>query len=84
MAELPKSDSGFLFWELSKQLTKYKKRKGYKKMVKLNWKTKQGQKGVAMIEYALLASLIALGVIVAITAMSGQLGTLFTTIKNSL
>ena len=52
--------------------------------MKLNCKTKQGQKGVAMIEYALLASLIALAVVAAIGLMTGQLGTLFGRIQTAL
>ncbi|MBI3616334.1 MAG: Flp family type IVb pilin [Candidatus Omnitrophica bacterium] len=52
--------------------------------MKLNSKTKQGQKGAAAIEYALLASLIALAIIVAVTAMSGQLSTVFDKVRTAL
>ncbi len=44
----------------------------------------KNRKGVTMIEYALLASLIAVALIVAITAMSGKMNTVFTTITSKL
>ena len=44
----------------------------------------RGKKGVAMIEYALLAALIALALVGVITAMRGQLGTVFDRIRQAL
>ncbi len=44
----------------------------------------RGKKGVAMIEYALLAALIALALVGVITAMRGQLGTVFDRIRTAL
>ncbi|TGE32427.1 Flp family type IVb pilin [Desulfosporosinus sp. Sb-LF] len=40
--------------------------------------------GQAMTEYGLIIALVAIGVIVALTAMGGQLSTLFDTIKTKL
>ena len=40
--------------------------------------------GQAMTEYGLIIALVAIGVIVALTAMSGQLSTLFTSIKTAI
>ena len=53
-------------------------------MVKLLMSKLRARKGVAMIEYALLAALIALALVTAITAMRGQLGTVFQRIQQAL
>ena len=44
----------------------------------------KSKKGQGMVEYGLIIGLIAVVVIVALTAVGGQLGTLFTTIKTKL
>jgi pilus assembly protein Flp/PilA len=44
----------------------------------------KSQKGVTMIEYALIAALIAVVAIAGLTAISGNLEGIFTTISNSL
>ena len=43
-----------------------------------------GKKGQGMVEYGLIIGLIAVVVIVALTAVGGQLGTLFNTIVTKL
>jgi pilus assembly protein Flp/PilA len=43
-----------------------------------------GQRGQGMVEYALIIVLIAVGVVVAITAFGTQLQTVFNTIVNNL
>lgn len=40
--------------------------------------TRRGQKGVTMIEYALIAALIAVAAIAALTALGGDLTAIFT------
>ena len=55
----------------------------------LNVRTKIGQamtrqEGQGMVEYALIIVLVAIGVIIAITALRTQLQTVFTTIVNNL
>ena len=42
------------------------------------------QRGVTMIEYALIAALIAVVLVVILTALGVELGTTFTKIKNAL
>ena len=42
------------------------------------------QKGVTMIEYALIAALVAVVVIVALTTLGGNLSTIFTNIATTL
>jgi pilus assembly protein Flp/PilA len=42
------------------------------------------QRGVTMIEYALIAALIAVVLVVILTALGVELGVTFTTIKNAL
>lgn len=44
----------------------------------------KGKKGQGMVEYGLIIGLIAVVVIIALTAVGGQLGTLFDTIKTKL
>ena len=44
----------------------------------------KGKKGQGMVEYGLIIGLIAIVVIVALTAVGGQLGILFETIKTKL
>lgn len=44
----------------------------------------KSQKGVTMIEYALIAALIAVAVIVILGTVGGQLNTIFTTISGKL
>lgn len=44
----------------------------------------KSKKGQGMVEYGLIIGLIAVVVIVALTAVGGQLGTLFDTIKTKL
>jgi pilus assembly protein Flp/PilA len=41
-------------------------------------------RGATAVEYALLVGLIAVAIIGAVTALGGQLNTLFTTVKNAL
>jgi pilus assembly protein Flp/PilA len=43
-----------------------------------------GQRGQGMVEYALIIVLVAIGVVVAITAFGTQLQTVFNTIVNNL
>ena len=42
------------------------------------------RKGAVMIEYGLLAALIALALVVGVTALSGKLGILFTNVGNAM
>ncbi|MCW2533347.1 MAG: pilus assembly protein [Blastococcus sp.] len=42
------------------------------------------EKGATAVEYGLLVGLIAVAIIVAVTALGGQLETLFTSITNAL
>lgn len=42
------------------------------------------EEGQGMVEYGMVIGLVAIAVIVALTALSGQISTLFTNIKNSL
>jgi pilus assembly protein Flp/PilA len=42
------------------------------------------QEGQGMVEYALIIVLVAIGVIIALTALQGQLRTVFNTIVNNL
>jgi pilus assembly protein Flp/PilA len=42
------------------------------------------QDGQGMVEYGLIIVLVAIAVIVTLTALGGQLNTVFTSIKNSL
>jgi len=44
----------------------------------------QGQDGVTAIEYGLIAALIALGIIVALTTIGTDLATVFSTIASTL
>ena len=53
-------------------------------MVKLLFGRLRTRKGVAMIEYALLAALIALALVGVITALRGDLGNVFTRIGAAL
>jgi pilus assembly protein Flp/PilA len=43
-----------------------------------------GQRGQGLVEYGLILVLVSIVVVVALTALSGQLNTVFDTIKNSL
>jgi pilus assembly protein Flp/PilA len=47
-------------------------------------RSKSNDQGQTMAEYGLLLALIALGVIVAATALGGQISTLFTSVKTAL
>ena len=49
-----------------------------------NWLSIESETGVTAIEYGLIASLIALAIIVAITLVGTNLAALFTTIATSL
>lgn len=51
------------------------------KMVKRLWKEEKGQ---GMTEYGLIIALVAIAIIVALTAMSGKLSAVFTKISTSL
>jgi pilus assembly protein Flp/PilA len=42
------------------------------------------QRGQGLVEYGLILVLVSIAVVVALTALSGELNTLFDTIKNSL
>ena len=42
------------------------------------------QRGQGLVEYGLILVLVSIAVVVALTALSGQLNTLFNTIKNDL
>jgi pilus assembly protein Flp/PilA len=42
------------------------------------------EEGIVAIEYALIALLIAVAIVGTVTALGGQLNTVFTSIKNSL
>jgi len=42
------------------------------------------EKGATAIEYALMVALIAIAIIVTVTALGGQLNTVFTKIKDAL
>ncbi len=44
----------------------------------------RSQRGQGMVEYGLILVLVSIAVVVALTALSGQLNTVFNTIKNSL
>lgn len=52
-------------------------------MVKLSGRLR-ARKGVAMIEYALLAALIALALVGVITTLGGDIGNVFTRISGAL
>ena len=43
-----------------------------------------GQRGQGLVEYGLILVLVSVVVVVALTALSGQLNTVFDTIKNNL
>jgi pilus assembly protein Flp/PilA len=43
-----------------------------------------GQRGQGLVEYGLILVLVSVVVVVALTALSGQLNAVFTSIKNSL
>lgn len=43
-----------------------------------------GQRGQGLVEYGLILVLVSVVVVVALTALSGQLNTIFDTIKNNL
>jgi pilus assembly protein Flp/PilA len=43
-----------------------------------------GQRGQGLVEYGLILVLVAVVVVVALTALGGQLNTIFDTIKNTL
>ena len=43
-----------------------------------------GQRGQGLVEYGLILVLVSVVVVVALTALSGQLNTVFNTIKNNL
>jgi pilus assembly protein Flp/PilA len=43
-----------------------------------------GQRGQGLVEYGLILVLVSIAVVVALTALSGQLNTVFDTIKNNL
>ncbi len=42
------------------------------------------ESGQDLIEYALVAGLIGLGAVIAMTSLSGKIGTVFTTVGNNL
>ncbi len=44
----------------------------------------RSQRGQGLVEYGLILVLVSIAVVVALTALSGQLNTLFNTIKNDL
>lgn len=44
----------------------------------------QGDDGAAAVEYGLLVSLIAIAIILTVTAVGGQLNTMFTNVANAL
>jgi pilus assembly protein Flp/PilA len=44
----------------------------------------RGQAGQGLVEYGLILVLVSIAVVVALTAVSGQLGTVFNTITNKL
>jgi Flp/Fap pilin component. len=43
-----------------------------------------GERGAAAVEYALLVSLIAVAIVVAVLALGGQLSSTFTTVTDSI
>jgi pilus assembly protein Flp/PilA len=47
-------------------------------------KRARGQRGQGMVEYGLILVLVSIAVVVALTALGGQLQTVFDTIKNGL
>ncbi len=44
----------------------------------------RSQRGQGLVEYGLILVLVSIAVVVALTALSGQLNTIFNTIKNDL
>lgn len=44
----------------------------------------EGQRGQGLVEYGLILVLVSIVVVVALTALSGQLNVIFDTIKNNL
>jgi len=44
----------------------------------------RGQRGQGMVEYGLILVLVSIAVVIALTALGGQLNTVFNTIKNGL
>jgi pilus assembly protein Flp/PilA len=44
----------------------------------------RGQQGQGMVEYGLILVLVSIAVVVALTALGGQLNSVFNTIKNGL
>jgi pilus assembly protein Flp/PilA len=44
----------------------------------------RGQRGQGMVEYGLILVLVSIAVVVALTALGGQLNSVFNTIKNGL
>jgi pilus assembly protein Flp/PilA len=48
------------------------------------WDHVRGQAGQGLVEYGLILVLVSIAVVVALTAVSGQLGTVFNTVTNTL
>jgi pilus assembly protein Flp/PilA len=44
----------------------------------------RGQRGQGMVEYGLILVLVSIAVVIALTALGGQLNSVFNSIKNSL
>jgi len=53
-------------------------------MLKLIQKFIRDEEGVTAIEYGLIATLIAVAIILTVTAVGGQLNTVFTSVKTAL
>ncbi|GAB4099298.1 Flp family type IVb pilin [Sinomonas halotolerans] len=52
--------------------------------LKLKERVLSGEKGATAVEYGIMVALIAVVIIVAVTALGGQLNTLFTNVKTKI